>query len=160
MKIVFAVLITGLLVGCAVSNTMDGAYSASDKHIDDKLLSEEKAELRIFRKSSWLGKYGGVNVFLDNVKAPKISNASVQTLTLAPGEHNIYSRASFLDANPGCGFDFIAEKGELIYMSISPKVSGNLPILSILLNPLVCKYALEPVDAAYGEIQFTELQSQ
>lgn len=158
MKLLITIILSVLLASCSTSNTIDGPYSASNKRIDNKLASEGKAELRIFREDAMLAKLAGANIFLNNVKILTINNASALTMSISPGKHNIYSKSDILDGNGGCGFDFVAEKGEVIYMSISPKASGALPILSILLNPVVCKYEITPVDSVLGEAQFAKLQ--
>lgn len=159
MKNIVILLFVITLFGCSSSPTITGMYSAPEKLIDETLSVEDKAQIRMYRVDAFLQMLVNVNVFVDGANLASLPNSSVSTITIPPGKHKIYTKMGGLDANPGCGFEFEISKGEIVYMSLSPNSSGALPIISILTNPIVCKFEIKPVTNGEGETEYARIQS-
>lgn len=158
MKFLFLMIITSLIVGCSSSQSKDSVYVLTEKTIDQDLYVKGDSELRLYRSSALLMILATVDISIDGEYVASLSNASAATIKLLPGAHRVESKMGILDAKSGCGLDFDIAPGEVLYISAAPAPAGLLPAVSILFNPVVCKFDLEPVAASMGLEKYSEFK--
>ncbi|MEW5757522.1 MAG: hypothetical protein AB1810_14600 [Pseudomonadota bacterium] len=150
-----AVLVVASLSGCATNPSISTRYVAYDPMINNDLASINKAEIRIIRGDAFLQKLAIINIIIDGNVAASLKNNSSKSVQLDPGNHRIESKMSALDGKSGCGIDIELKSGEIVYVSASPSSGGAaIPIVSVLTNPMVCKFELKVLDGTEGEVAY------
>lgn len=148
------IISVALICGCSANQTK----KTSQPLIDTELLNQGLSEIKIYRPDDFLQMLANVRVKLDGQYAATLSNEAVSTIQLKPGHHMLASSMEGLDFKGDCPFSISLEPGEVQYVSLSPTTSGAaLPIVSILMNPLVCKFEMKEVSELEGKKQYESI---
>lgn len=147
-----AVATSVLLNGCA--SFQSNRYLQEPAFIDESLAEKGVSEVRFVREDAVLQMLADVNLELNGQPLGSLSNNRKLVKQLPPGEHTILSDMGGLDFSHGCEFKLSLEPGEIKYVSLAPSTSGALPILSILFNPMVCKFDLTEESYKAGKFKF------
>lgn len=103
-------------------------------------------------------KFANVTVKFNGQYVTSLSNESTYSLKVKPGKHTLSSKGNSFDMKEGCSQILSLAPGEIQYVSIEPSSSGAvLPIISILTNPLVCKFEIEEVTKAVGMQEYAAI---
>jgi uncharacterized protein YcfL len=148
-----AALVSILMVGCSSIKPYEGLYVSKEKIIDDKLLVEHISQVRIYRSEAMLQKFATLNISIDGQLMATLKNDSAKVINIKPGKHRVESKMGALDGKSGCGFDFQSSEGEIIYIIAGPSGTGaSVPIISVLANPMVCKFNISPVGSTNNDV--------
>ena len=153
-KIVAIYLFTNLL---ACSSVQQVKSTNDPLMIDDTLFQQGVSEIRLIREHALLQMMADVNLQLDGEYIGSIANKKTLIKQLTPGEHMLTSDMGGLDFSSDCDFKFMVELGEVKYISLEPSKAGILPILSILTNPLFCKFNLTEESYQNGKKKFDQI---
>lgn len=140
--LLLSVLIVG---GCAAGSAVKGVYVSENKVFREDLKASGQGELQINRADAFLQRFATLSIAINGEEKAGIANGSSVSIFVPAGTHRIDGSLQSLDMKSGCGFEFSIEPGETIVINAVPNGGGAvLPIVSIIANPLTCKFQLNP----------------
>ncbi len=156
MKKILAICLVTSLAACSSVQHMESSNEPA--FIDKALLEQGISEIRFYREDSLLQMLVEVNLQLDGGFIGSVANDKTLVKQIVPGDHVLSSNLGGLDFSSDCNVNISLEVGEVQYISLEPSKAGvMLPILSILTNPLFCKFNVAEETYQQGKDAFDQL---